>query len=685
MSRTTTTAAPFAALTAERGICFGGDYNPEQWDPSVWREDVALMREAGVNLVNVGVFSWARIERTPGERDFAWLDEVLELLDAAGIAVDLATPTASPPPWLGIRYPETLPVDRDGVRLVPGSRNQFSPASRLYRDHALAITRDLAARYASHPAVRMWHVGNEYGQVDHGDEAAREFRRWLRARYGTIEALNAAWGTTFWSQNYADFEEILPPRRAPYLINPTQSLDFRRYTSDQLRDCFTELRDAIRESGATQPITTNFMGFFPLADYWSWADEVDVIADDQYPDPAHPGSVEEIALTQDLMRSLGHGAPWMLMEQATSAVQWRAHNAPKSPEKARLDTLQAVARGADGVGYFQWRASRAGAERFHAAMLPHAGADTDIFRGVCRQGADLQRLRPVVGGRIEADAAILFDWSAWWAAEEPARPTERLDTLEQLNRWYRQLWRRGIAVDVLPPTADLSAYRLVLVPQLYILEPAAAAALETAVQRGAHLVVGPFSGVADRNAHIVTGRAPVLLGETLGISGEEWCAIPEECVALGGAGWAVAAGESQDGEASASILGERIRSDGAEVLLRHLEGGLAGIPAVTRNPRGEGTAWYLSAVVSDGVLSRVIGEAVADSRTRGALAGYTLLPERLEAVRRGEVLFLLNHSDEDQDVAVPAGLVDLLTGAETEDVVTVQAGDARALIEKENR
>jgi beta-galactosidase len=194
-----------AALTGDRGLLFGGDYNPEQWTPEVWRDDVRLMRRAGVNLVTVGVFSWARIEPTPGERDLAWLDEVIDLLHGAGVGVDLATPTASPPPWLGVRFPETLPVDADGVRLVAGSRNQFAPASAVYREHARAITADLVARYARHPGVVMWHVGNEFGQVDHGDEAARDFRAWLRDRYGTVEALNDAWGTAVWSQHYADF------------------------------------------------------------------------------------------------------------------------------------------------------------------------------------------------------------------------------------------------------------------------------------------------------------------------------------------------------------------------------------------------------------------------------------------------------------------------------------------------
>src|SRR6478735_2414983 len=470
-------ADAFSALTRDLGICFGGDYNPEQWPQAVWREDAELMVRAGVNLVTVGVFSWARIEPTPGARDFGWLDDVLDLLHAHGIAVDLATPTASPPPWLGILHPETLPVDRDGVRLVAGSRNQFTPASRVYRDHALAIATDLAARYHAHPAVRMWHVGNEFGQIDFGPEAAREFRLWLRERYGTIEALNEAWGTLVWAQGYRDYADILPPRRMPYLVNPAQSLDFRRYTSWALQRVFAEQRDAIRAAGATQPVTTNFMGFEPVTDLWEWAGDVDVVADDQYPDHGSATASSDIALVQDLMRSLGDGRPWVLMEQAVSATSWRPHNLPKSRDRARLDSLQAVARGADAVCFFQWRQARTGAERFHSAMLPHAGADTEVFEGVCALGADLRRLRPIAGGRVEASVALLFDWPSWWAGTEPGMTTDRLDPLEQVQRWHRALWRRGIAADLVRPGDDLSRYRVVLMPQSYIVGTDAAAAL----------------------------------------------------------------------------------------------------------------------------------------------------------------------------------------------------------------
>ncbi|WP_341996424.1 beta-galactosidase [Microbacterium sp. LWH7-1.2] len=667
----------FSEITRDLGICFGGDYNPEQWPREVWREDVELMNRAGVNLVTVGVFSWARLEPTPGEYDFEWLDEVLDLLHGHGIAVDLATPTASPPPWLGILHPETLPVNPDGVRLAAGSRNQFTPASRVYREKALAIATALAERYAAHPAVRMWHIGNEFGQIDFGDEAAREFRLWLRERYGSIDALNEAWGTLVWSQQYRDFDEIVPPRRMPYLVNPAQSLDFRRYTSWALQRVFAEQRDAIRATGAAQPVTTNFMGFEPLTDLWEWAGDVDVVADDQYPDHAATTSSSDIALVQDLMRSLGHGRPWVLMEQAMSATSWRPHNLPKSRDRARLDSLQAVARGADAICFFQWRQARTGAERFHSAMLPHAGADSEVFATTCALGADLRRLRPVVGGRVEASVALLFDWPSRWAAEEPGRPTQRLDTLGQVQRWHRALWRRGIAVDLVRPGADLSAYRTVLVPHTYIVETDAAATLRAAVERGASLVVGPFSGVADVNAGILAGRSPVLLRDLLGVSGEEWVGLPDEPTPLAvEQSWA-----SAPARVEASVLGERLRTDGADVLARFGTGHLHGAPAITRHRAGAGTAWYLGAVVSDDALAAVLDDALDAAGVTGVLPDR-VLPDDVEAVQRGEALFLLNHGEATRHVTVPGPRRDLLSDADVDGRLTLAPGAAMVLIER---
>lgn len=661
-----------AALTPD-GIRFGGDYNPEQWPAHVWREDARLMREAHVNLVTVGVFSWARYEPSPGARDFAWLDEVLDVLGEHGVGVDLATPTASPPPWLGVLHPDTLPVDQDGVRLVAGSRNQFSPASRVYREHALAITDALVARYADHPAVRMWHVGNEFGQVCYGDESAGAFRAWLQRRHGTIDALNEAWGTTVWSQHYADWSEVVPPRRTVYHVNPSQALDWRRYCSDQLLALYREQRDLIRTYDVERPVTTNFMGFFPGIDPWSWADDVDVVADDAYPDPGDPRAPADAALTQDLMRSLGDGAPWLLMESATSAVSWRPHNLPKSPERSRLESLQAVARGADGVCFFQWRASRSGAERFHSAMLPHAGPETRVHRGVRRLGADLARLAPVVGGRVAADVAVVVDWPSWWASGEVARPTDRLDAVEQLRAWYRVLWARDVACDLVPPGRDLTGYRAVLVPQLYLLDEDASGALRAAAHAGATLVVGPFSGVADRNAHVRTGRFPALLHDVLGVSGEEWVPLPDDGVDLDVV-------EPATGGARAHVLGELLEADGATVLATFAHGHLAGGPAVTRHAYGDGEAWYVATVPDEGLLGAVLGAALDRAGVAPMLAGADRRPG-VEAVRRGDVLFVLNHTDAPVTVPVDGPHLDLLTGRPVDDAAHLAAHDVAALVD----
>ena len=698
-----------STLTDELGLLYGGDYNPEQWDRETWLEDARLMQAAGVNLVTVGVFSWALLEPRPGERSFGWLDEVLDLLHAHGIAVDLATPTASPPPWMGHLYPETLPVDRDGVRLTYGSRNQFSPSSEVYRGFARDITRDLVDRYVEHPAVRMWHVGNELGQVCHSDATALAFRTWLDERYGSLDGLNEAWGTTFWSQRYSRWEEVVPPRRAPYLINPTQELDFRRFTSDALRAVYREQRDIIRERDPRRPVTTNFMGFFPLVDYWSWAQDLDVVSDDAYPDPVDPTSLASAALTQDLMRSLGGGAPWLLMEQAVSAVNWRDHNVPKTPARMRLESLQAVAHGADGVCFFQWRASRAGAERFHSAMLPHAGADTDVHRGVVGLGADLARLRPVVGGRSRATVAIAFDWSSWWAAEGEAGPTRRLRVVDEVRRWHRALWERGVAVDLVRPGDALGEYDLVLAPNLYLLDEPDAANLRAFVAGGGTLVLGPFSDVATRDAHVRPGRFPVQLADLVGASGEEWLPLDDDGLDVVSDLWAGPDGVLP-GIAHLDSYVERLRLDGADgtdgtegaqaadgadgsgttaevaeavvVASSSAPAGLSGAPVVVRRRSGAGRAWYVGALLPDAALDAVLAEVLRESGTLSAL-GTPAARLGVEAVRRGDLLFLLNHTG--SPVSVPVGstpLTDLLTSAVHSGSAVVPPVDVLVLTER---
>ncbi|MDQ1740783.1 MAG: beta-galactosidase, partial [Pseudonocardiales bacterium] len=511
--------------TGRPALAFGGDYNPEQWPEPLWAEDVALMREAGVNLVSVAIFSWALLEPAEGSYQFGWLDRVLDLLHGAGIRVDLANASASPPPWFSRRYPESLPVTADGVRISYGSRQAFCPSNPDYRRAAGALTEALVRRYAEHPAVVMWHVHNEYGCHNAHcfcDVSAAAFRGWLRQRYGGLAELNQAWGTTFWSQRYYDWNEILPPRRSGTWVNPTQQLDFWRFSSDELLDCF-RAEAAVLRAHSRQPVTTNFMSFFKPLDYFRWAQEMDVVSNDHYllVDDADPA--EELAMAADLVRGLAAGQPWLLMEHSTSAVNWQPRNRAKAPGEMQRNSLQHVARGSDGALFFQWRASAAGAEKFHSALLPHAGRDSLRWREVVELGAVLGRLGELAGSLVEqAEVAIVYDWQSRWATELDSHPSVDVDPMATTRQLYSALWRSGVRCDFVHPGGSFTGYRVLLAPQLYLLSAEHATALAAFVEAGGTVLVSYFSGIVDPHDHIVLGGYPGVLRELLGIRIEEF-------------------------------------------------------------------------------------------------------------------------------------------------------------------
>ncbi|WP_405762722.1 beta-galactosidase [Streptomyces sp. NBC_01420] len=639
---------------AARGrILFGGDYNPEQWPEEVWEDDVRLMKEAGVNSVTLGVFSWAKIEPRPGAREFGWLDRLMDLMHAHGIGVVLATPTASPPPWMGARHPETLPRAEDGSVVWYGSRQQFCASSPVYRRYAAALTEDLAARYAQHPALTVWHINNEYCTHCWCDETAGHFRRWLRSRYGTLDALNEAWGTAFWSQRYDAWTEILPPRKAQYMKNPTQVLDFKRFTSDALLECFVAERDIVARHTPHIPVTTNFMPLWSGQDAWAWSAEEDIVSVDIYPDPRAPWGGQYNAMLADMTRSQAAG-PWMLMEQAAGAVNWRGVNHPKPEGLNRLWSLQSVARGADAICYFQWRQSRQGSEKFHSGMLGHAGEHGRSFRETRRLGAELAALGPAVAGtEVRADVAVLHDWDAWWAGAQEGSPSRLLDYAEVVGRWHRALWENGTPTDFARPDADLSRFKAVVVPHLYLLDDAAIDNLVAYVRDGGRLVCGFFTGVADVDDRVRPGGMDARLRELFGIATlHEWWPLEAdatvECDGFRGTLW------SEELEAA----------DDAEVLAAYREGELAGLPAMLRR----GRAVYVSTLPEPPALRALLADVVREAGVEPVLAG---LPEGVEAVRRGELLFLLHHRREMVTVAVPGTYEDLLTGRTVTDRIAL--------------
>ena len=636
------------------GLAYGGEYNPEQWPEEVWERDVALMREAGVTLVSVGIFSWGMLEPRPGEYEFGWLDRVIGLLHGAGIAVDLGTPTAAPPPWFLHRHPEARPVTRDGMALGGGTRQAYCPSSPAYAAAAAEITRQLARRYGAHPAVVLWHVNNEYGAPVgecYCETSAAAFRAWLRDRYGDLDTLNDHWGAAFWSQRYGDWAEIDVPRTAATVVNPAQRLDFARFSSAALLDCFRRERDILHELSPGIPVTTNFMATnCKSVDYWRWAPEVDLISNDNYLTAEDPEGHVGLAMSADLTRSLAGGGPWLLMEHSTSAVSWQPRNIAKRPGEMRRNTLAHVARGADGVLFFQWRASRFGAEKHHSAMLPQGGTGTRVWREVVGLGAEVASLASLRGTVVEPDIALLWDWESWWAQELEWRPSVDLGYLERVTAWYEASLRIGLTADFAHPEADLSRYRLIIAPALYLTTERAAANLRRYVEGGGTLVVSCFSGIVDDRDRVYPGPYPGALRDVLGLTVEEWLPLraaervtitweetegpfgPGGAVgawpggpAAGGVGAAAAPAAALDAWPGGSARGragspsgpvgaadawtEEVILAGAKPVAWYANGPAAGGPAVTRHDLGEGRAWYVSARTDAATTAAVLAAA----------------------------------------------------------------------------
>ncbi|NHT18716.1 beta-galactosidase [Cellulomonas sp. IC4_254] len=657
------------------GIAYGGDYNPEQWPEEVWADDVRLMREAGVNLVSVGIFSWALLEPEEGVFDFGWLDRVIDLLHANGIRVDLGTPTASPPAWFFATYPHTRVVDRAGTVLGFGSRGMANPSSPEYRAAAVRITTELAKRYGAHPAIALWHVHNEYGapvSEDYSATSAAAFRTWLQARYGTLDALNAAWGTAFWGQRYGTWEHVDVPRLTPSVTNPAQRLDFARFTDHALRECFVAEREAIR-AHSTIPVTTNFMAAeCPAVDLWKWADEVDIVSDDHYLTAEDHRSHVGLALAADLTRSVARGKPWLLMEHSTSAVNWQPRNLAKRPGEMARNSLTHLGRGADGILFFQWRAGRRGAEKFHSAMLPHAGTGSRVFREVVQLGADLRKLAPVRGSRVRADVAILWDWESFWAQDLEWRPSVDLGHRERIRAYYDRIWQDGLTVDFAHPEADLSGYRLVVAPASYLLTEEAGRNLDGYVAGGGTLVVGAFSGVVDQDDAVPAGGFAAFLRPALGVTVEEHAPLRAgERVEVAWTGPLAGTAATP-----AAVWTEDVTLHGADVVATYVDGPLPGGPAVTRHAHGDGTGWYVSTCPSVDGLAPLLAAVYADAGL--APAG---LPAELEVVRRhgamADYLVAVNHGAEAAEL--PATGTDLLTGEAFAGTAKVPGGQVRVI------
>lgn len=583
-------------------IWYGGDYNPDQWPEEVWDDDVRLMKKAGVNLVSVGIFSWAKIETSEGVYDFDWLDRIIDKLGEAGIAVDLASATASPPMWLTQAHPEVLWKDYRGDVCQPGARQHWRPTSPVFREYALKLCRAMAEHYKGNPYVVAWHVSNEYGchnRFDYSEDAEHAFQQWCEERYGTIDAVNDAWGTAFWAQRMNDFSEIVPPRFIGdgNFMNPGKLLDFKRFSSDALKAFYIAERDALAEITPNLPLTTNFMvsASGSVLDYDDWGDEVDFVSNDHYfiPGEAH---LDELAFSASLVDGIARKDPWFLMEHSTSAVNWREINYRKEPGQLVRDSLAHVAMGADAVCYFQWRQSKAGAEKFHSAMVPHAGEDSAVFRDVCELGADLNKLSDegILGSRLaKSRVAVVFDYESEWATEHTATPTQHVHHVDEPLAWFRALADQGVTADVVPVRGAWDGYEMVVLPSVYLLSEETTRRVRDYVVGGGRLVVTYYTGISDEKDHVWLGGYPGSIRDVVGVRveefmpmGDDFTGVPDRLELSNGA-------VAHD---IADVIGS---VDGTATVLETFKDdpwtGMDGAPAIVAHTFGEGRSVYVGA------------------------------------------------------------------------------------------
>lgn len=668
-------------------LLHGADYNPEQWDnyPGILEKDIDMMKQAKCNVMSVGIFSWAKLEPEEGVYQFQWLDTLLDKLYQNGIYTFLATPSGARPAWLSQKYPDVLRVGRDRVAALHGGRHNHCLTSPVYREKVRQINQKLAERYSRHPGVIGWHISNEYGGECHCAACQNRFRGWLQERYGTLDNLNHAWWSTFWSHTYTDWSQIESPAPQGEVSIHGLNLDWRRFTTAQVVDFCRQEAAPLKAVNPELPVTTNFMEYFYDYDYWQLADAIDFISWDSYPmwhrDKDETTLACYTAMYHDLMRTLKQGKPFVLMESTPSQTNWQPTSKLKKPGMHILSSLQAVAHGADSVQYFQWRKSRGSVEKFHGAVVDHVGhLDTRVGREVCRLGEILGKLSPVVGTRVDARVAIIFDWESRWAMDDAQGPRNiGLEYEKTVAEHYRPFWEKGISVDIINADCALSDYQLVIAPMLYMVRDGFAQKVEAFVAQGGQFVATYWSGIVNETDLCHLGGFPGPLRSVLGIWAEEIdCLSDEESNLIQGLAGNMA---GLQGPYRVRHLCELIHTESATALASYRDDFYAGRPAVTVNAFGAGKAWYVASRNDLAFQRDFFGHLIDVLALPRALP--VDLPPAVTAQRRtdGEqdYLFIQNFSDRQHTLALPDGYEDMVTGIPVTGDINLTAWGCRVL------
>lgn len=624
-------------------ILHGADYFPEQWlhSPEILEEDIRLMKLANCNVMSIGMFAWSKLEPEEGTFTFEWLDEVLDKFAENGIYTFLATPSGARPTWMSEKYPEVLRVNEHRVRNLHGARHNHCYTSPIFREKITIINEKLAERYAHHPAVIGWHISNEYGGHCHCDDCQDAFRNWVQKKYQTLDNLNHAWWSTFWSHTITSWSQVESPAPHGETAVHAMNLDWKRFVTDQTIDFYKHEIKPLKAANPDIPAFTNFMEVknFDDLDYAKFAKELDFVSWDSYPTwhdhEDDSGLAAWIGFNHDMFRSLKGGQPFLLMESTPSSTNWQSISKLKRPGMNYLSSLQAVAHGSDSVQYFQWRKSRGSSEKLHGAVVDHVGHEhTRVFKEVSHLGETLAQLDQIVGTTVNAEVAIIFDAQNRWAINDSQGPRNLgVDYEETIGQHHKAFWDQGVAVDVIDMDSDFSKYKLVVAPMLYMVRAGVGERIEEFVQNGGHFVTTYWSGIVDETDLVYQGGFPGPLRKVLGIWSEEIDALHD------GQKNAIKTAEANQlglsGEYVAFELCDLIHLEGAKALAHYQEDFYANYPALTVNEFGKGKAYYIASrnnkqfhadffkeIVEDAGVSRVIETELpegvtAQSRTDG--------------------------------------------------------------------
>lgn len=655
-------------------ILYGGDYNPEQWPQEVWEEDIRLMKKAHINIVTLNTFSWAAVQPSEDSYCFEKLDKIMDFVRKNGLKVCMATSTGAHPAWMAKRHPDILRTDRNGIKRKFGGRHNSCPNSPTYRKYAAKLSGKLAKRYKDYENIVAWHVSNEFGGECYCENCERAFRRWLKQKFGTVEEMNRVFNTAFWGHTFYDWDEVvLPNLQSEHFLADDEdrtmfqgiSLEYRRFMSESMLDCFRLEYREIKKEMPDIPVTTNLMGFYKPLDYQKWAEEMDFISWDSYPEPGDTPA--ETALQHDLMRGIKKQESFVLMEQTPSVTNWQPYNRLKRPGDMRLLSYQATAHGADAIQFFQIRQSIGACEKFHGAVIGHAGRDdTRVFREVEQLGGEFEKLGDVfLEGRTPAETAILFDWDNWWALEYSAGPSIRMKYLDAVRDYYTAAYESNVPVDFIGMEDEFDSYKVVIAPLLYVTKHGIDGRIRKFVKDGGVFVTTYFSGIVDEHDLVIQGGYPGRLRDILGIWVEENDALPE-----GEENSFIYKGNLYPAE----ILCDLIQLEGAEALSVYEKDFYQEMPVITRKQLGRGCTYYVGTRSNSEFYHKFMEDIFTEAKIRETMVTPKGVEVAIRVTDGREVFFLLNHNKESERITLKDDYRDLLDDKEYQTGNSIEIG-----------